>query len=252
MPGIHLSLQRALHLTSSSFSPAKHPLKSPSVEDEEQRGSVLVQVPVPLDAVSSILTNSSRNYGSLAPNAQREELLPTPPTQNNLPVFENKRQKSVPAGVTSSMLSCLEPVTSQHSHNARGKQMALINLHGKYALMCTLRSLCCGRRLYLEPQSPKPSPESRNRGPEPLLWLPTKALSPRGSVCQSSGAATAFLLSPHSCQSLAPGTKAQTIPPKVTRGSTTAGSINTAIWPGVNRLHGTFPETWRGRNPGID
>ncbi|XP_063255925.1 uncharacterized protein LOC134551872 [Prinia subflava] len=112
LPGINISLQRALHLTSSNFSPAEHPLKSSSAEDKAHWCSILVEVPLPLDAASSILTNSSRMspgnpHNSLAFNTQQEELVPIPPIQNNLPMFENKQQKYVPAGVTSSMLSCL-------------------------------------------------------------------------------------------------------------------------------------------------
>lgn len=140
-----------------------------------QRCRVPAEVPLPLDAASSILTSSSgmspgNPHNSLALNTQREELVPIPPIQNNLPMFGNKRQKYVPAGVTSSMLSCLQPVTRQHSHNTRGKQMALINLHRKYALMRAPRSRCCGRQPYLphtQHHSPNSSPERGTAAPWP-------------------------------------------------------------------------------------
>lgn len=54
--------------------------------------------------------------------------------------------------------------------------MALINLHRKYALMCTLRSHFCGRQLYLahrEHHSPSASPEMKNSSAMSLLWFPT-------------------------------------------------------------------------------
>lgn len=72
LPEINKFLQQALHLTSSSFSPAKHPLKSSSVggqaTEKLQRDGSLVEVPLPLDTVYSILSAYSSKMFSGNPH----------------------------------------------------------------------------------------------------------------------------------------------------------------------------------------
>lgn len=68
--------------------------------DKLQRYVLLLEVPLPLDAVYSIITSYSLKTSSgnpctclsLALNTSQEEIIPVSPIQNNLLMFENKLQ----------------------------------------------------------------------------------------------------------------------------------------------------------------